>query len=85
MLNVTHMMNNMNRIKNGQKPLPAPTPQPQRPVDCHPKSECDVCKDPQDTFTPSSSGALGMADPEKYPDFKPAPFPFIGGANPTLR
>lgn len=64
---------------------PGSVNKPKAPVVCHPESQCDVCKKPetstpQDTFTPSSkeSGALGMADPSKYPDKKPAPFPFIG-------
>lgn len=75
-MNLTFIKNNLNRVKNGQKPLP--TPAPSKPVVCHPKSECSICKDPQDTFTPSQQAALGMADPSKYPDFKPAPFPYFG-------
>lgn len=48
--------------------------QPQEIV-CRPKSTCDVCKpksEPVDTFTPSNSQPMAMADPTKYPNHKNA-------------
>lgn len=58
-------------------------PQPTKPVDCHPDSQCPEClpkPEPTDTFTPSEQQPMLMPDPSKYPDAKPAPEGRIGSS-----
>ncbi len=63
--------------------FPNHQPLPIKPIECHPDSQCPECLEPpadespvlepKDTFTPSfTPGPFKMADPEKYPDYKPA-------------